>query len=129
MRGKLVDRKLTSDGVDEVITLLKGSHFQLACQKVFTLSHPGHLGDGVGNHPNGYFEASVAYMREKKEKESGGKRERERDTKKENENESSSQSLSLSPSAATSSSASSSSPSKPDAMDVEKTENAMELEA
>lgn len=52
---------------DAIMTYKKGGHFQLACQKHFEVMHPAAASvdgvklDGVGNHPNAWFEASVHY--------------------------------------------------------------------
>lgn len=43
-------------------------HYQLACAKHFEVSHKGAESlislDGVGNHPNAWFAASMAYYKE-----------------------------------------------------------------
>ena len=52
---------------DAIMALKKEGNFQLACQKQFEVSHPGAASvdgvslDGVGNHPNAWFSASVSY--------------------------------------------------------------------
>ena len=52
---------------NEIMTLKKQKHFNLACQKHFEVSHPSaqmvksiNL-NGVGEHPNAWYAASVAY--------------------------------------------------------------------
>jgi DNA primase large subunit len=51
----------------EIVSLKKSRQFQLACQKHFDVMHPqstaveGLSLDNVGNHPNAWFRASVAY--------------------------------------------------------------------
>jgi len=54
--------------VRDVVTLAKTGNYQLACQKHFDITHPGHSAmaevhgsDGVANHPNQWFQASVRY--------------------------------------------------------------------
>lgn len=50
-----------------IIGLKKSNQYQLACQKHFEVMHPNALSmnevslDNVGNHPNAWFRASVAY--------------------------------------------------------------------
>mmetsp|Transcript_23842 Transcript_23842/g.57487 ORF Transcript_23842/g.57487 Transcript_23842/m.57487 type:complete len:498 (+) Transcript_23842:115-1608(+) len=52
---------------DAIMSLKKDGNFQLACAKQFEVSHPGAKSlegvklDGVGNHPNAWFGASVSY--------------------------------------------------------------------
>lgn len=47
----------------------------MACLKHFEITHPGAEAiinmEGVGNHPNAWFAASMAYWREKNSKEKG----------------------------------------------------------
>lgn len=49
-----------------ILSLQKSNAYQLACQKHFEVMHPGAFPmgvslDNVGNHPNSWFRASVAY--------------------------------------------------------------------
>lgn len=53
---------------DAIMSLKKDGNFQLACAKHFEVTHPGAATiaegvnlDGVGNHPNAWFSASVSY--------------------------------------------------------------------
>jgi len=56
-----------------IVTLKKQNQFQLACQKHFEVMHKdaasmeGVSLDNVGNHPNAWFRASVAYKEAKSE--------------------------------------------------------------
>lgn len=51
----------------EILSLQKTHNYQLACQKHFQVMHPEAASrpevplDNVGNHPNAWFRASVAY--------------------------------------------------------------------
>lgn len=63
IKAKLRSKKVNSSTIDEITELVKGMHYQVACQKYFTATHNGHVGDNVGNHPNAYFDESVAYYR------------------------------------------------------------------
>lgn len=52
---------------NEIMNLKKKKHFTLACQKQFEVLHPSATGvkdlnlNGVGEHPNAWYAASVAY--------------------------------------------------------------------
>ncbi len=46
---------------------------QLACRLHYEATHPGSDADKVGNHPNAWFDASLAYHKAQKEEEGGGK--------------------------------------------------------
>eukprot|EP00388_Colpodella_angusta_P011220 GDKJ01028847.1.p1 GENE.GDKJ01028847.1~~GDKJ01028847.1.p1 ORF type:complete len:506 (-),score=109.46 GDKJ01028847.1:123-1508(-) len=50
--------------VDSMLELKRNGHFQLACVDYFRGTHSGSEGDGVGNHPNDFFRASMAYYKE-----------------------------------------------------------------
>jgi DNA primase large subunit len=51
----------------EILSLTKSQQYQLACTKHFQVAHPDAASrsdvtlDNVGNHPNAWFRASVAY--------------------------------------------------------------------
>jgi DNA primase large subunit len=47
--------------VDEIMQLVEGHHYQLACRRHFELQHPGAPVDEVGNHPNAWFEHSAKW--------------------------------------------------------------------
>lgn len=49
-------------GLQEVTNLVTQGHYQLACTKVFELTHNGVIPDGGVNHPNQYFEQSQAVL-------------------------------------------------------------------
>ena len=77
-----LNRLLERSGVggverEEMLKLSKGQHYQLACAKHFEVSHKGAESvislDGVGNHPNAFFAASMAYYKEKNGGGGGGK--------------------------------------------------------
>ena len=62
--GSVADR-------DVIMSHKKDGNFQLACAKHFEVSHPSAANvdgvnlDGVGNHPNAWFSASVSYYNAK----------------------------------------------------------------
>ncbi|XP_075454227.1 DNA primase large subunit isoform X1 [Ascaphus truei] len=58
LKQKLQSFKVSSTGIGEILDLVKGMHYQLACQKYFELTHNV---DDCGfslNHPNQYFAES-----------------------------------------------------------------------
>ncbi|XP_032299605.1 DNA primase large subunit isoform X2 [Coturnix japonica] len=66
LKQKLQSYKVPPSGVTQLLELVKGMHYQLACQKYFELTHDV---DDVGfslNHPNQYFAESQRIL-------SGGK--------------------------------------------------------
>lgn len=52
--------------------VLNGKHYQIACVEYFKAMHPGHEGDGVGNHPLQYYQVSCAYCKPKSNADDGG---------------------------------------------------------
>lgn len=58
----LQQEKVGAQDTKEILTLAKQQgHFQLACQKHFDVTHPGHNGIAAANHPNQWFLASLHY--------------------------------------------------------------------
>uniref|UniRef100_A0A663N9P3 DNA primase large subunit n=1 Tax=Athene cunicularia TaxID=194338 RepID=A0A663N9P3_ATHCN len=58
LKQKLQSYKIPPSGITQILELVKGMHYQLACQKYFELTHDV---DDVGfslNHPNQYFAES-----------------------------------------------------------------------
>nr|XP_026647395.1 DNA primase large subunit isoform X2 [Zonotrichia albicollis] len=58
LKQKLQSYKIPPSGIAQVLELVKGMHYQLACQKYFELTHDI---DDIGfslNHPNQYFTES-----------------------------------------------------------------------
>ncbi|OXB58286.1 hypothetical protein ASZ78_002928 [Callipepla squamata] len=58
LKQKLQSYKVPPSGVTQILELVKGMHYQLACQKYFELTHDV---DDIGfslNHPNQYFAES-----------------------------------------------------------------------
>ncbi|KAI0232795.1 DNA primase large subunit [Lamellibrachia satsuma] len=57
LRQKLQAKRIPESGINEIVSLVKGSHYQVACGKYFMLTHnSGH--DFSPNHPNEYFDES-----------------------------------------------------------------------
>lgn len=52
----------------------KDNLYQVACLKLFELSHKGGIADNVGNHPNAYVNSSLAYKKELEKKDANAKR-------------------------------------------------------
>ncbi|NXE37682.1 PRI2 primase, partial [Ptilorrhoa leucosticta] len=58
LKQKLQSYKIPPSGINQILELVKGMHYQLACQKYFELTHDV---DDIGfslNHPNQYFTES-----------------------------------------------------------------------
>ncbi|NXM97185.1 PRI2 primase, partial [Sylvia borin] len=58
LKQKLQSYKISPSGITQILELVKGMHYQLACQKYFELTHDV---DDIGfslNHPNQYFTES-----------------------------------------------------------------------
>ncbi|XP_050806763.1 DNA primase large subunit isoform X2 [Gopherus flavomarginatus] len=58
LKQKLQSYKIPPTGITQILELVKGMHYQLACQKYFQLTHDV---DDIGfslNHPNQYFTES-----------------------------------------------------------------------
>ena len=47
-----------------IIAKRKENLFQVACLRLFEATHKGCVTENVGNHPNGYFNSSIAYNKE-----------------------------------------------------------------
>jgi DNA primase large subunit len=63
LRAKLVSRHVSPIDIERVLELVRGGHYQIACQRYFSVTH-GNVDAaalGVGNHPNKYFEESKNY--------------------------------------------------------------------
>jgi Eukaryotic and archaeal DNA primase, large subunit len=75
----------TPNDRNAIVNLRKAKHYNLACLEHFKVMHPnaetmeGLSVDNVGNHPNAWFRASLAY----KEHETGGRTITEEDADKE----------------------------------------------
>lgn len=57
---------------DAILKQVKTKNYQLACQRHFEATHKGHEAagistDGVGNHPNAWMHASMAFHKAKVE--------------------------------------------------------------
>jgi DNA primase large subunit len=55
---------LSSSDMNVVLDKRKENLHQVACLRLFELSHKGGIADNVGNHPNSFFNSSVAYNKE-----------------------------------------------------------------
>jgi len=47
--------------IEDITRKAGDKHYQLACKDFFCKTHPGHTGDGIGNHPNHFFNESVSF--------------------------------------------------------------------
>merc|ERR1719487_429876 len=64
----LASLKLGHSEVQDIVRTAKSGNYQVACQKHFDITHPGHLsmnintdGGSVANHPNLWFNVSMQY--------------------------------------------------------------------
>ncbi|KAJ8386337.1 hypothetical protein AAFF_G00174340 [Aldrovandia affinis] len=58
LKQRLQTYKLSQAGISQVMELVKGMHYQLACQKYFELTHNIEDSGFTLNHPNQYFAES-----------------------------------------------------------------------
>ena len=63
LRSKLLSRNVATAGIDEIIKLVNGQHFQIACQKYFQITH-GNLDNPRVNHPNAYVVESMKFYKD-----------------------------------------------------------------
>ncbi|XP_066465587.1 DNA primase large subunit [Tiliqua scincoides] len=67
LKQKLQSYKVTPSGISQILDLVKGMHYQLACQKYFELMHDvSEIGFSL-NHPNQYFAESQQLLSGAKE--------------------------------------------------------------
>ncbi|KAM4607039.1 DNA primase large subunit [Polymixia lowei] len=55
LKQKLQSYKVSPSGINQILDLVKGMHYQLACQKYFELTHNIEDAGFSLNHPNQYF--------------------------------------------------------------------------
>ncbi|MFX8110473.1 hypothetical protein ABTK99_19410, partial [Acinetobacter baumannii] len=72
LRKLLNLRNIDKGAIEEIVTLANNHHYQVACTRVFAATHGGVLPEGVGNHPNAYFDQSVKYFKSLKAKKERG---------------------------------------------------------
>ncbi|KTF77004.1 hypothetical protein cypCar_00009779 [Cyprinus carpio] len=58
LKQKLQNYKVSPSGTNQILELVKGMHYQLACQKYFELTHNVEDAGFSLNHPNQYFTES-----------------------------------------------------------------------
>ncbi|KAL7646441.1 UNVERIFIED_CONTAM: hypothetical protein RMT77_003354 [Armadillidium vulgare] len=61
LKQKLINYQVPGDIVNEILDLTSKHHYQIACQRYFEAKHHSTIESGV-NHPNQYFEESVAIL-------------------------------------------------------------------
>ena len=61
---------LTSSDMKVVLDKKRENLYQVACLRLFEMTHKGSIAENVGNHPNAYFNSSLQYKKdiEKKNK-------------------------------------------------------------
>lgn len=72
LRADLLKRGVPPKELERIVELKNQHHYQMACVAVFKATHPKNPAHDMGNHPNEYFEASVAHFREQAEAASSG---------------------------------------------------------
>nr|CAB3265150.1 DNA primase large subunit [Phallusia mammillata] len=63
LRQKLRSYKASSDVIEQIVELVKGQHFQIACQKYFEATHKVEDASFQVTHPNHYFDESQRILR------------------------------------------------------------------
>jgi DNA primase large subunit len=66
LEATLYKDNISTNHVNEIMTLIQGSHYQLACTKYFEVTHPDHDKIDVIEHPNAYYELSLGDSDDKK---------------------------------------------------------------
>ena len=64
MRQLLSTYGLTQSDMNVIIDKKKENLYQVACLRLFELSHPHAIADNVGNHPNAFFQSSLQYQKD-----------------------------------------------------------------
>lgn len=64
MRQLLSSYGLTSSDMRIVMDKKKENLYQVACLRLFELSHKNSVPENVGNHPNSFFNSSIQYKKE-----------------------------------------------------------------
>jgi len=64
IRSLLSGYGLSSSDMKIVMDKKKENLYQVACLRLYELSHKNSVADNVGNHPNAYFNSSLLYKKE-----------------------------------------------------------------
>lgn len=51
-----------------VIDKKKENLYQVACLRLYEMTHKGSIAENVGNHPNSYFNSSIQYKKDVEKK-------------------------------------------------------------
>ena len=65
LKLSLEGQGVNSSGVNEIVNLVVGQHYQIACRRHFELLHPDYSNQIVVSHPNQYYDESRKYYKEK----------------------------------------------------------------
>jgi hypothetical protein len=68
MRQLLSGYGLSSSDMRIVMDKKKENMYQVACLRLYELSHKGSVAENVGNHPNAYINSSLAYRKASEKK-------------------------------------------------------------
>jgi DNA primase large subunit len=64
LRAKLLQKRITSEGIEDIVRLVRGTHYQIACQKYYSLTHNNVENPKVGMHPNSYVTESMKHYQD-----------------------------------------------------------------
>ena len=64
MRSLLSGYGLSASDMKIVIDKKKEGMYQVACLRLYELAHKNSIADNVGNHPNAFFNSSIAFQKE-----------------------------------------------------------------
>jgi DNA primase large subunit len=59
LEARLYKDKISQSDVKQLVDLVRGSYYQVACTKYFELTHPHHQKIDIIEHPNSYYELSL----------------------------------------------------------------------
>ena len=51
-----------------IVDKKKENLYQVACLRLFEITHKGSIAENVGNHPNAYFNSSIQYKKDMEKK-------------------------------------------------------------
>ncbi|CAO3644859.1 unnamed protein product [Cunninghamella blakesleeana] len=69
LETRLQKDQIPSKHINEILDLVRGQHYQVACTRYFEITHPQHEKIDTIEHPNAYYELSVLEEKLNQEKE------------------------------------------------------------
>jgi len=61
LRARLAKLRVSSSDTQDIVSKVHSGDYQIACLRHFEVTHEGANTSDVGNHPNGWFEASIRH--------------------------------------------------------------------